>query len=72
MESAFVAEMASALFDESDFEADFGTGGKGHGEKEEEPLCLRSDCVAAREDLDRLTSVPLTTIRRDCNYIIRV
>lgn len=56
--------MASVLFDESDFEADFGTG-KGDEEEqyEEEAPCLRSDCVAAREDLDRLTSAAPTTIR---------
>ena len=48
--------MASVLFDESDFEADFWTG---KGDDEDAP-CLRSDCVAAREDLDRLASAAPT------------
>ena len=50
--------MASVLFNESDFEADFGTG-KGI---EEEP-CPRSECVAAREDLERLNTAAPPTIR---------
>ena len=50
--------MASVLFNESDFEADIGTG-KGI---EEEP-CPRSECVAAREDLERLNTAAPPTIR---------
>ena len=50
--------MASVLFNESDFEADFGTG-KGN---EEEP-CTKSECASAREDLERLKTAAPTTIR---------
>ena len=50
--------MASVLFNESDFEADFGAG-KENGEA----LCPRLDCVAAREDLERLTTAAPTTNR---------
>ena len=50
--------MASVLFNESDFEADFGTG-KGN----EEETCSKSRCVAAREDLERLNTAAPTTIR---------
>ena len=59
--------MASVLFNESDFEADFGTG-KGI---EEEP-CPRSECVAAREDLERLNTAAPTTIRSVENSEIQV
>ena len=54
--------MASVLFDESDFEADFGAE-KGSAEEDAAELCPRSDCVAAREDLERLNSTAPTTIR---------
>ena len=47
---SFAAEM---LFDESDFEADLATV----KEDVEEAPCPRSDCVAAREDLDRITAI---------------
>ena len=55
-------EMASVLFDESDFEADFGAE-KGSAEEDAAELCPRSDCVTAREDLERLNSTAPTTIR---------
>ena len=60
--------MASVLFDESDFEADFGTTGKGD---DEDAPCLRSDCVAAREDLDRLTSAAPTIRLRKLRILHR-
>ena len=46
------------MFNESDFEADFGTE-KGI----EEDSCTKSECVSARKDLERLNTAAPTTIR---------
>ena len=54
--------MASVLFDESDFGADFGEE-KGSAEEDAAELCPRSECTAARDDLERLNSAAPTTIR---------
>ena len=59
--------MASVLFNESDFEADFGTG-KGI---EEEP-CPRSECVAAREDLERQNTAAPPTIRSGEKQAVKI